>query len=114
MPQPPAGNRRARIELLLALVGYAGILVVLSTALLGWLTGWQHLDQVLTLDTAGYTVLGLGLFLGTILMSCGLHAIIVAVTGTALAVDAALRWLLSGANGPVPLLSLIHISEPTR
>ena len=101
--------RRARIELLLALVGYAGILVVLSTALLGWLTGWQHLDQVLTLDTAGYTVLGLGLFLGTILMSCGLHAIIVAVTGTALAVDAALRWLLSGANGPVPL-ALAHLA----
>lgn len=101
--------RRARRELVQALFAYAGMLAVLNSALLGGLTTWGRLDGVLTLDTAGYTFLGLALFLSTILMSCGLHGLIVAGTGTALAVDAGLRWPLTGAGGPIPL-ALAHVA----
>lgn len=101
--------RRARLELVLALLAYAGTLAVLTGALLGCLTRWGGVDRVFALDATGYMVLGLALFLSTILLSCGLHRLIVAVTGAALAVDAGLRWPLTGTGGPVPL-ALAHVA----
>ena len=76
----------------------AGVVVVVSAAAGG------RPGPAEVLDTYAYALLGVCFLLVTVLLSLGLHQVVLVCTGTALVVDAVLRWTVGTTGGPGTLL----------